>query len=112
MQTQEQTIEAVVIKIEAYVKTNVELVKLQAIDKTADISSKLISRTLLLVAFTFFVLFINIGLSFWIGELLGKNYMGFSIVAGFYLLLSIILIISHRALIFKIKNYFINQLLK
>ncbi len=111
MQSNEQTIEAVVIKIEAYVKTNLELVKLQAVDKTADITSKLISRTLFFTAFSFFALFINIGLSFWLGDLLGKNYYGFAIVAGFYLLLSIILMISHRSIIFKIKNYFINQLL-
>ncbi|MES2799245.1 MAG: hypothetical protein V4638_04455 [Bacteroidota bacterium] len=112
MQSNEQTIEAVVIKIESYVKTNIELVKLQAVDKTADITSKLISRTLFIIAFSFFALFINIGLSYWFGDLLGKDYYGFAIVAGFYLLLSILLMISHRSIIFKIKNYFINQLLK
>ena len=112
MQSNEQTIEAVVIKIEAYVKTNLELVKLQAVDKTADITSKLISRTLFFIAFSFFALFINIGLSFWLGEILGKDYYGFAIVAGFYLLLSIVLMMTHRSIIYKIKNYFINQLLK
>ena len=112
MQSNEQTIEAVVIKIEAYVKTNLELVKLQAVDKTADITSKLISRTLFFISFSFFALFINIGLSFWLGEILGKDYYGFAIVAGFYLLLSIVLMMTHRSIIYKIKNYFINQLLK
>lgn len=112
MQSNEQTIEAVVIKIEAYVKTNLELVKLQAVDKTTDITSKLISRTLFFIAFSFFALFINIGLSFWLGEILGKDYYGFAIVAGFYLLLSIVLMMTHHSIIYKIKNYFINQLLK
>jgi hypothetical protein len=112
MQSKEQTIEAVVIKIEAYVKTNLELVKLHAVDKSADIASKLISRTIFFIAFSFFALFINIGLSFWLGEILGKDYYGFAIIAGFYLLLSIVLMILHRPIIYKIKNYFINQLLK
>jgi apolipoprotein N-acyltransferase len=111
MQTKEQTIEAVVIKIEAYVKTNLELVKLQAVEKTADITSKLISRTFFFIAFSFFALFINIGLSFWLGEILGKDYYGFAIVAGFYLLLSFVLMFLHRSIICTIKNHLINQIL-
>jgi hypothetical protein len=111
MQSNEQTIDAVVIKIEAYAKTNLELVKLQAINKTADISARLLSRILFFIAFSFFVLFINIGLSFWLGDLLDETYYGFAIVAGFYLLLSFLFILTHRSIIFTMKNYFINQLL-
>jgi len=111
MLTKEKIIESLVIKVEAYSKTNFELFKLKAVDKTADISSRLLSRTLLLIAISFFALFINIGLSFWIGELLGKIYYGFAVVAGFYALVSITLLITHQIFIKKMKNYIISHLL-
>jgi len=64
-----------------------------------------------LAALSSFALFITIGLAFWIGELTGKIHLGFVIVASFYLLLGIVFMIIHKSLIFKIKNYFIHQLL-
>lgn len=111
MLTKEKIIESLVIKVEAYGKTNFELLKLKAVDKTAEVTSKLLSRTLLLIALSFFLLFINIGLSFWIGELLGKVYFGFAVVAGFYGLVSIILVFTHSIIIRRVKDRIISQLL-
>ena len=111
MPTKEKIIESLLVKVEAFGKTNFELLKLKAVEKTADISARLLSRTLLLIALSFFGLFINIGLSFWIGELLGEIYYGFGVVAGFYGLICVILLLSHRIFIRKIKNYLISQLL-
>ena len=111
MATKEKILESLLAKVEAYSKTNYELLKLKAVDKTADVSSRLLSRTLLVIALLFFVLFINIGLSFWIGELIGETYIGFVIVAGFYGLVSIILFLTHNALVRKMKNRIISQLL-
>lgn len=107
----DKNIESLVIKMEAYGKTNLEILKLKTVDKTADVSSRLLSRSFLLIALSFFALFINLGLSFWIGEILGKVYYGFAVVAGFYLLLSIILMVVHRLFIRRMKDYIISQLL-
>jgi len=43
------------------------------------------------VVATLFVLVFNIGIALWLGELLGKSYYGFFIVAAFYLIAAIVL---------------------
>jgi len=30
-----------------------------------------------------FMLFINLGIAFWLGDILGKTYFGFLVIAGF-----------------------------
>ena len=112
MPTTEKIIESLLSKTEAYGKTNLELLKLQAADKTADVSSRFLSRTMFVFTLSFFVLFINLGLSFWIGELLGKVYYGFAVIAGLYGIISIVLLIKHQAVIRKMKDRIISQLLQ
>jgi hypothetical protein len=75
----------------AYSKTSIELLKLKALDKTADIGSTLISRLLLAGILSFFVIALNIAAALWLGELCGKNYYGFLLVALFYGILAIVL---------------------
>jgi hypothetical protein len=36
------------------------------------------------------MLFLNLGIALWLGELLGKTYFGFFIVAAFYILAGLI----------------------
>lgn len=99
------------MRIEGYCNTNLELLKLKTIDKIADVLAVLLSRTLLLIALSFFMLFINIGLFFWIGEFLGKAYYGFAAVGGFYFLVCVVFIIVHKVFVRKMKNTIISHLL-
>ena len=46
---------------------------------------------MIMVGFVFF-LFLNIGLALLIGQLLGRAYYGFFIIAGFYIIIGIILL--------------------
>ena len=84
-------LEALIGKAETYAKTNVELFKLKAIDKSADVVSTLASRMVLAIVVLFIVISVNIGLALWLGEGMGKIYYGFFVVAGFYTLLAFIL---------------------
>ena len=74
-----------------YLETRLDLLKLQAINKSSDVVSSVVSRVtiLVLVAFAFFIL--NIGLALWVGEMVGRMHLGFFIVAGFYLLIALII---------------------
>ncbi|MCH8546520.1 MAG: hypothetical protein LAT54_07285 [Cryomorphaceae bacterium] len=110
MESTKKIIESLIGKTESYGKIKYELLKLKALDKTSDVTSRFLSRTLLFFTLSFFVLFINIGLSFWIGELLGKVYYGFAVIAGVYGLISIVLIITHKSFIRNVKNKVIFQL--
>jgi hypothetical protein len=76
--------------IKEYINTKVELTKLNIAEKTSFILGNLIAVCIVTLFFLFVVLFGSIAgawaLSGWIGE----PYSGFLIVAGFYLLLAII----------------------
>lgn len=80
-------------KTEHYVKSGSELLKLKAIDKSAELISTITARLAVIVVFTLFSLFLNIGIALLIGEMFVKAYWGFFIVAGFYALAGTILFI-------------------
>ncbi|HEX9150464.1 MAG TPA: hypothetical protein VF842_00175, partial [Flavobacterium sp.] len=82
------SIETLFERAEDYTRTSAELVKLNAIDKSADVLSSLLSRLTVAIFAVMFVLLLNIGLSIWIGEITGKPYLGFLIVSSVYLLIS------------------------
>jgi hypothetical protein len=84
-------IETLAEKAENYGKITAKLVTLQFIQKIADIASTLLMKILLTLVLAMFILSINIGLALWMGALLGKNYCGFFVIAGVYLLLLIVL---------------------
>ena len=78
MENNASTIEMLFERAEDYTRTTVELAKLNAVDKTADVMSSLLSRLTVSIVFVLFAFLANIGLSLWIGELLGKVYYGLS----------------------------------
>lgn len=100
-------------KVESFTKTTVELSKLNAIDKTADIVSSLTSHIVIVLVVAMFTLFVNIGISLYVGKLLNDLFYGFLIVSGFYLLLAIILLIFRKKLLKNpVSNLILNKLLR
>lgn len=110
MEPQAHLLEPLLEKVEAYSKTSFELLKLKTLAKTADVSSTLFSRLLLILFVSFLVLNLNIAAALWVGGLLGKTYYGFLIVAGFYALASVILLIVHPSVKTSVNNTIIKQL--
>jgi hypothetical protein len=107
------TIEMLFEKAEDYGKTSIELFKLNAIDKSADLVSSLVTKVAIAIVVAMFILILNIGLAFWVGELLGKVYYGFFAVAGFYALLSLLICVFQHSLVkIPISNRLIVKLLK
>lgn len=91
MEPKTSLFEPVFERIEEYGKTTYELYKLKALDKTASAVSSSIAFSITLASFFFCILILNIGVSIWLGDLLGKSYYGFFCVAAFYGLIGIIL---------------------
>lgn len=113
MDNKATTIEMLFEKAEDYTRTTVELAKLNAIDKSADVLSSLFSRITILIVVAMFALMFNIGLSLWIGELLGKTYYGYFAVAGAYLILAILMNnFKDQWLKMPVSNLIISKLLK
>lgn len=99
-------------KVKEYINTTIELTKLKTIDKVSEVISALAVRMGIILLLSFFFLFINIGLACWIGELTGRIYVGFFIISGFYLLLSIIGLLLYKTLKRNLADTIIEQSLK
>ena len=113
MEDNAKLIESLLEKATDYGKTSFELVKLKALDKTSDVVSSLIPRSAVFVIIMSFMLFFNVGIAFWLGEILGKIYFGFFVVGAFYVVVAIILhFFMHKWLKKIIGNMFIKQMLK
>lgn len=110
METKPNVLEPLLDKAEAYSKTSFEILKLKTLHKTADVASTLVSRSLFTLIVSFFALTINIAIALWLGDLLGKMYYGFLIVASCYALAAIILLIMHPYIKTRVNNAIIRQL--
>ena len=84
-------IEPLLERFKDYGKTSIELVKLKSIDKTADILSTLIARLFFFMTLVIFLITMNIAIALWLGEIIGKTYDGFLVVAAFYGIIGVIL---------------------
>jgi len=113
MEENSKVFESLLDKAVDYSKTSFELVKLRALDKSSDLVSSLVPNLLVLVLTSSFFLFINLGLAFWFGDLLGRLYYGFFIIAAFYGIVSICIhFFMHKRMKKSFRNFFIQQLLK
>ena len=113
MNNYETSVETLFEKAEECGKTTLELLKLKTIDKSADIVSSFAMQLSFFGIIALSVIIVNIGLSLWIGDLLGKSYYGFFAIAGFYLLIAILLrSFGHIWIKLPVSNYIISQLLK
>lgn len=93
-----------------YVETFYKLKVLQATDKVARLASLSVTATMITILVLFFLLFLSIGLGWWLGEALDNMVAGFCIVAGFYGLLSLVVLVLHKNLILPwIRNILIRK---
>ena len=112
MEDNAKLIESLLEKAAEYGKASYELVKLKTLDKTSDAVSSFIPYSVVLIVIAVFMLFLNLGLSFWLGEILGKTCFGFFAVAAFYGIIGIVLhFFMHKWLKKVICNYIIKNVL-
>jgi hypothetical protein len=113
MEENANLLETLLERASEYGKTSAELIKLKALDKTTDFVSSLIPLSVVILLGMSFLLFLNLGLAFWLGELLGKLFYGFFIVAAFYFLSGIIIhFFLHNWIKKLVGDYFIKRILK
>lgn len=100
-------------RAENYSKTTVKLLKLHAVDKTAEIVSSLFSILLVAMTVVLSIIIVSIGLALWIGKLLGDTYYGFFIIGGLYMLVAVILRTFREQLLkYPVSNSIIKQMMK
>lgn len=113
MEDNTKLIEPLLDRITDYGNTSYELIKLKALDKTSDIVSSFIPHSVVVTLISTFLIFMNFGFAFWIGNLLGEIYYGFFIIAGFYGVTGLFVnLFMHKWLKERIRNFVIRIMLK
>ena len=115
-----ETMENIVDSIESllesaadYGKTSYDLVKLKTIYKTTDVVSSIIPHAIVFLILMSFLLFLNLGVAFYLGEIFGNIFYGFFVVALFYGIIGLVVhFLMHDRLKKKISNFIIKQALK
>jgi hypothetical protein len=96
-----------------YGKASFELAKLKTLEKASDVISSFIPHSVVFILFASFMLFVNLGLAFWLGEILGNTFFGFFVVAAFYGIAALIVyFLLHKWIKKHICEYLIKQLFK
>ena len=87
MEQQSNHIETLFEKAGDYLETRMEITKLKTAEKSSDVISLLVTRLILIAFSSFILIMLNIGLGLYLGSVLGKNYYGFFVLTGFYLII-------------------------
>jgi len=91
METPGDSIELLFERAETYAKTTYELSKLKLLETTNIVVTSVIARLSVIMMISMFSFVLSIAVALWLGDILGKSYYGFFIVAGFYFLAGIVL---------------------
>lgn len=78
-------------EIKEYISVRSKIFSLQIAETAANLISNLISNAAALLFFIIFFVFASIGLAFLVGQWVDNTAGGFFIVAGFYLLIGIVI---------------------
>jgi fatty acid desaturase len=113
MEEKINVIELLLERAADYTKTSYELVKLKTLSKSSDIFSSFIPNAVVIIFVASFLLFLNFGVAFWLGSIMGEIYYGFFAIAAFYVVIGIVVhFFLHKRIKRKIENYIIQKALK
>jgi hypothetical protein len=108
-----EKIEGLSDHVKEYINTRVEITKLRIAEKTSLVIGNFIAAVIIALLFLFVLVFGSIAGAWALSDWIGKPYSGFLIVAGFYLLLGIIVWAARGRLIrFPVMNAIIRMLHK
>ena len=99
MSNETATKEVMVDHLKKYVATNVEMVRLEFVERTAVIGASLINQLVLGVIFLLFIVTVSIGLGIYFSTFFDNSFAGFFMVAAIYFLIGILLLFSGRKMI-------------
>jgi hypothetical protein len=86
--------------IERYIKDRLLLIRIDATEKGAKLAAHFVTGMVLGLLFFFILLFVSIMAGYYFSELTGSQFYGFGIIAGFYVLIFVILLAIRKRYIF------------
>ncbi len=97
--------------IEQYIEDKVDLIKLKASEKAGTVASCVIVGLVVARLVLFILIFLSFAAAFAISQATGKYYLGFLIVAGFYMLLAVaVVLLREKLLTMPLINTFLKKL--
>jgi hypothetical protein len=96
-------------KLQQYIQQRILLLRLQATDKVSRIASTIITSVLIIVVGLFLLVFASITAGLWLASITGSLIAGFGIVALFYFVVFLFIIIFLKKML---QNLFINKLIR
>lgn len=98
--------------IKDYATKRLDLLQLQFTEKTSLSAGLIAFISIVIIAFSFFIILFNFGIAFLIGESMGNMSYGFLIVSGFYFVLMIVVFMIKKTIVKSIANQVIEFLKK
>lgn len=106
-----EEINNIINDLKTYINLRIQLIQLNVIEKISVALSNMISVGAALLFFILFFIFGSFALSYLIGNYFENDAVGFGIIAGFYLLVALVLmIVGKKQIRNKLINKFIDQL--
>lgn len=90
--------------IKEYASKRIDLLKIEATEKSSISAGVIAYLVILLVAFGFFIILFNFGLAFLIGKALDNYSYGFLIVAAFYFVVMILVATFKKRIVNMVAN--------
>ncbi|MDP4283813.1 MAG: phage holin family protein [Bacteroidota bacterium] len=112
MENRSNSIEELFYKLKEYIDLRIDLFKLKSINKISGFLSTLIVVSILAVLAFLVLICITIGVALLLGEILGKTYYGFLVMALLYIIIGLVLYYGRNKFLKKpISNNLIKELL-
>lgn len=86
--------EQLISNIKEYAETRFDIASLNIQDKVSDVLSSVASIAIVALLGIFIIFFSSVGAAWWIGQMLHNPSIGFFCIAGFYLLIAIVIILN------------------
>lgn len=84
--------------VKAYIQLKTDLLKISLTEKLSLITSALLLSIIFFILFLFITMFISMAFIFWFRDHAGPLYLGAIIVAGFYLIIGVIVFFKRNRL--------------
>ena len=109
----QDSIKTLIDKSKDYLETKIELARLKTIDKSADVLSAVVVIVSMIFIGSLFIIMVSIGISLFLGRILGAYHYGFFIMGGFYAIVLLLIYLQREKWIkTPISNELINKMLK
>jgi len=112
MEEKKETPPPIIDQVKAYVETQLELTKLEAVEKGSKFLAGFVVDLIIGVCFVLGFLFISLALALLISRLLGSYWAGFGCMAALYLIIAFIVIKRKDKLRPTLTNLFIRNFFK